>query len=183
MMSLSDDTPDNSGSMTTTSPLFPLLCGLEFMQRPVRLAGANQEDFEKFAGLAITHRWQFDRQRVRLFLQNPAHALVITDRRRKIQFVNRGFSQMTGYDAHEAAGQSPTFLQGAETAEDTKQAIRDCLAVDKPFTGNVANYRKNGELYWCRVVIEPILNQKDQVVHYVAFEREVSSKEFEIAGY
>lgn len=183
MMSLSDDAPDNSGSITTTSPLFPLLCGLEFVQRPVRLAGASQQDFEQLAGLAITHRWQFDRQRVRLFLQNPAHALVITDRRRRIQFVNRGFSRMTGYDSHEAAGQSPAFLQGPETAEETKQAIRNCLAVDKSFTGNVVNYRKNGELYWCRVVIEPILNRKDQVVHYVAFEREVSSKEVETKAY
>ncbi len=173
MMSSSDLTP-GSGSFTTTSPHFPLLCGLEFLQRPVRLAGASQLDFDQFLGLAITHHWQFDRHRVRLFLQNPAHALVVTDRRRQIQFVNRGFTRMTGYTPDETAGQTPSFLQGPETAPETRQAIRDCLSVDKPFAGNIVNYRKNGELYWCQVSIEPLLNLKQQVVHYIAFEREVS---------
>ena len=182
MMSLHDDTPD-SGSITTTSPLFPLLCGLEFVQRPIRLARASQQDFEQLVSLATTHHWQFDRQRVRTFLQNPAHALVITDRRRLIQFVNEGFRRMTGYDRHEASGQSPAFLQGAETSAETRQAIRECLAADKPFVGDVANYRKNGDLYWCRVSIEPIRNKKEQVVHYVAFEREVSRKEAQTEGY
>lgn len=162
-----------SESFVSSSPYFPLMCGLEFLNRPVRLSKESQQDYELFAELGRLNNWQFDRQRIQLFLQNPAHALIITDRSRAIQYVNRGFSRMTGYVRHEALNRLPTFLQGAATNPDTALAIRTCLAVDEPFEGDILNYRKNGESYWCRVSIEPLANRSRQVTHYVAFEREV----------
>lgn len=172
-MNTLDTTQPDRDSFITTSPFFPLMCGMEFLPRPVRLNQESQQDYGQFSQLAKLNNWQFDRQRIQLFLQNPSHALIITDIRQTIQFVNRGFSRMTGYASTEALHRFPAFLQGPDTSKDTKLAIRSCLTTDQPFTGDILNYRKNGESYWCRVAIEPIINQKRQVVHYVAFEREV----------
>lgn len=179
-MITSDIQPDR-GSVLASSPYFPLMCGLEFLPRPVRLSQESQQDFGQFFQLAKVNNWQFDRQRIQLFLQNPSHALIVTDIRQSIQFVNRGFSRMTGYDSSEALHRYPAFLQGSNTDVTTRAAIRASLAADQPFTGDILNYRKSGEPYWCRVAIEPIVNQKRQVVHYVAFEREVKqpTKSFE----
>ncbi len=171
-MSRSDSHSDRDPFLTS-APFFPLLCGLEFIPRPVRLSNESQQDYGQFLDLAKAGDWQFDRQRIQLFLQNPAHALIVTDRRRVIQFVNRGFTRMTGYTSREALQRSPAFLQGPGTSLETKLAIRKCLATDEPFGGDILNYRKNGESYWCWVSIEPIRDHKQQLVHYVAFEREV----------
>lgn len=149
------------------------MCGIEFLNRPVKLSGESQRDFERFAELGRLNDWRYDRQRIQLFLQNPAHALIVTDRQRAIQFVNRGFVRMTGYVEHEALGRAPAFLQGPETNTDTRLAIRTSLSTDQPFTGDILNYRKNGERYWCRVGIEPIFTRERHISHYVAFEREV----------
>lgn len=158
---------------SATARPFPLLCGMEFMPRPIRLSKESRKDFNLFAELGRLNNWLFDRQRIQLFLQNPAHALIVTDIRQSIQFVNHGFSRMTGYADYEALNQFPSFLQGEGTSLITKQAIRASLIADKPFEGDILNYRKSGEPYWCRVGIEPIRNRKQQIIHYVAFEREV----------
>lgn len=166
------DTQLDKKLFVSTSPYFPLMCGLEFLNRPVRLSKESQQDFGLFAELGRLNNWQFDRQRIQLFLQNPAHALIVTDRSRSIQYVNRGFSRMTGYNSQEALNQFPAFLQGPDTDPDTKLAIRTALTADESFSGDILNYRKDGEPYWCRVAIEPIFSQQ-QITHYVAFEREV----------
>lgn len=169
-------------SFLTTSPVFPLMCGIEFLPRPVRLSQESQRDYGQFSQLARLNNWRFDRQRIQLFLQNPSHTLVVTDHRQSIQFVNQGFSRMTGYSSNEALNRYPAFLQGPDTNPNTKLAIRTCLATGQPFTGDVLNYRKNGEPYWCGVSIEPVLNHDRQIVNYVAFEREIASstKAFEL---
>jgi PAS domain S-box-containing protein len=99
--------------------------------------------------------------------------LVLTDANQTIQWANKSFTSMTGYPINYAVGRSPRFLQGENTSEETKKQIKQKLVLKKPFTETVINYRKNKELYLCKVTFFPLLNQQQEVTHFLALESEM----------
>lgn len=113
----------------------------------------------------------FDHQ---LILQQSYVALILTDMNLNITWVNKGFTEMTGYPARFALGKSPNFLQGKNTRPETKQKIREQLGNHKIFSEIVINYRKNQEEYKCEITIIPLLNHNQSLTHYLAIEKEVA---------
>jgi PAS domain S-box-containing protein len=154
-------------------PLPPLVMSFEFMPRLAPLANDIQPSFQQIARMHKQQNWVFDLSKIRHFIQNPAHALVVTDQAERIEWVNQGFVRMTGYEAQEALRKSPKFLQGGQTNLSTRQEIRTKIDQQTTFNGTILNYRKNGEPYWCKVSIEPIFNRDKKLVNYIAFEYEV----------
>lgn len=105
-------------------------------------------------------------------LQQDYHTLVLTDARQIIQWANKSFPAMTGYPVNYAVGRTPRFLQGENTSEETRKRIRQQLALNKPFTETVINYRKNQEEYPCRVSIYPLVDVQQRITHFLALESE-----------
>lgn len=113
--------------------------------------------------------WNVDLDKI---LKNDYFTLVLTDTKQIIQWANKSFSTMTGYPINYAVGRSPRFLQGENTSEETRKRIRQQLTSGKPFTETVINYRKNSESYQCKVNIYPLVNQQQEVTHFLALESE-----------
>lgn len=171
MFDLSSETFCNSLSNITALP--PLVRGFEFMPRMAPLKSEAQADFQQVARMCKQNSWDFDLLKIRDFIKNPVHALVVTNSVERIQWVNQGFVSMTGYQAQEAVRKSPKFLQGGQTNPATRQEIRTKIREQVLFNGTILNYRKNGQPYWCNVSIEPIFNRSRELVSYIAFECEV----------
>ena len=105
-------------------------------------------------------------------LEKDYFTLVLTDLTQTILWASKSFTAMTGYPVNFAVGRSPRFLQGVNTSEETRQRIRQQLALKKTFTEVVTNYRKNKEEYRCKVTIYPLVNTQQQVTHFLALESE-----------
>ncbi len=123
----------------------------------------------------LTHdterEWQFDHE---LILNKDYDALVLTDANQTIQWVNKGFSKMTGYPANYALGKQPKFLQGAATKPEIRKSIREKLGRPDIFSETVVNYRKNKEEYICKITIIPLLDSSLNLTHFLAIEKEVA---------
>lgn len=104
-----------------------------------------------------------------IFENQNFEALIITDSEQKIQWVNDGFTEMTGYSKQHAINKTPRFLQGPSTSSEIKTKIRTQLTALKPFKGIITNYRKDNSLYKCEVKIIPMYNEN--VTHFLAIER------------
>ena len=130
-------------------------------------------DLHSLQKLQQQFRWEME---VESLLVSAYEAIVVTDAQQVIRWVNEGFTKMTGYPAYTSIGRTPGFLQGKNTSAETKNRIRQKLAERKPFAADIINYRKNGEEYLCHVEIYPLLNDKNQLTHFVALEREVQSE-------
>jgi PAS domain S-box-containing protein len=103
--------------------------------------------------------------------------VIITNSHGKIDWVNKAFEQMTGYDLSEVKGKIPgTFLQGKETNMETVAYMRQQIRNLKPFTCEVLNYRKTGEEYWLRINAQPIFDKKGNVTNFFAIEDDITEK-------
>jgi PAS domain S-box-containing protein len=153
-------------------PILPLRSAFEFMVRPIVLDNDLELDFQRIARTHRENNWNFDMHRVKMFMRNPAHSVVLTDAKERIQLVTQGFERMTGYQRADVFRKSPKMLQGERTDEGTRREIKACIKQHEAFQGRILNYRKNGDTYWCNVEIEPIFDENRKIVNYIAFEFE-----------
>jgi len=91
-----------------------------------------------------------------------------------IIYVNPAFCELTGYGPHEVMGKSPSILQGADTDPEVISRLNRDLAEGKLFYGKAMNYRKDGSTFMMEWKIAPIRNDKDEITHYLAIQREAS---------
>ncbi|GAB4019207.1 hypothetical protein GCM10028808_56170 [Spirosoma migulaei] len=145
----------------------PLLAGWEFRQKPI-LTPKGQG----WIGLAKAQDWKLSAL-IRYELLSDNWAIVITDINQVIHYVNSQFENMTGYTSQETLGRKPSFLQGVDTQRRIRHRIRQRMDRQKPVRGRILNYRKDQTPYWCQLIIRPIVNRRNQVVNFVAFEREI----------
>jgi hypothetical protein len=106
-----------------------------------------------------------------MFKNEDFEALVITNEKQEIIWVNNGFKEMTGFDKKFAIKKMPSFLQGTDTCQVTKDRIRKKINLDKPFSDIVINYRKDKTPYRCEIKIFPLSNE--HTTHYIALEKAV----------
>ncbi|HEY5314149.1 MAG TPA: histidine kinase dimerization/phospho-acceptor domain-containing protein, partial [Pirellulales bacterium] len=110
-----------------------------------------------------------------LVASNTDHAVVITDRDGLIEWVNDGFSRITGYEEFEVVGNKPGHvLQGPLTDATTVARIRAALASGESFTEEILNYHKDGHTYWVAMNIFPVLDKRGHVVRYMAIQNDVT---------
>jgi PAS domain S-box-containing protein len=100
----------------------------------------------------------------------PPIAVILTDSKKRIIWVNEDFTQITGYNINEVLGKKPSILQGPKSEKVVIQRIKKGLEQLVPLKEEITNYRKNGEAYLCKLVIYPIFNENQELVHFIAFE-------------
>jgi len=118
------------------------------------------------------YQWQMDLSTI---ITNQYDAIVLTTYEQKIEWVSKGFFKMTGYPASFAKGKRPTFLQGKDTSATTREYIRQQLALEKPFSATVINYRKDNSKYSCIIQLYPLKDADNKITHFLALEKEIAA--------
>ncbi len=103
-----------------------------------------------------------------LCLENPGPLIV---------YVNDGFTRMTGYSKAEVLGKSPRILQGPKTDRKVLDRLRKGLTEGQGFFGHTVNYRKDGSEFINQWDIHPLLNEHDEVTHWVSYQRDITERE------
>ena len=91
-----------------------------------------------------------------------------------IIYVNPAFCELTGYGPHEVTGKSPSILQGPNTDAEVLKRLNRNVAAGELFHGRAVNYRKDGSEFMMEWKIAPIKNEKDEITHYLAIQRDVT---------
>jgi PAS domain S-box-containing protein len=107
--------------------------------------------------------------------QSPA-SVVITNQDALIQYVNPRFTEVTGYSADEAIGQTPRILGSGKMGKEIYSDMWGKLTSGLPWNGELLNQRKNGELYWEESHIAPVKNPAGEITHYVAVKIDVTKR-------
>ncbi len=94
-----------------------------------------------------------------------------------ISYVNDAFERFTGFTRAEVIGQTPRILQGPETSRTTLDQIAFALSQWQPIRAELANYKKNGELFWVELEIIPVrAGGGDLFTHWVGVQRDITQR-------
>ncbi|WP_046004509.1 PAS domain S-box protein [Pseudoalteromonas rubra] len=104
------------------------------------------------------------------------NSVIITDANGLIEYVNPGFTKLSGFEQHEVLGKKPGHvLQGKHTSPDTKKRIKKNLEQRTPFYEEILNYTKEGEPYWISLAINPVFDEQGNLVRFVSIQANVDS--------
>lgn len=91
-------------------------------------------------------------------------------------FVNPAFERMTGFSFDETVGRNCRFLQDGHVHEAQRENMRTALAKGQGFSEVIANYRKDGTLFWNELSVSPIHDETGTVTHYIGFQKDVTQR-------
>lgn len=94
--------------------------------------------------------------------------MLITDADNRILQVNRAFTEITGYTAKECIGNTPAMLKSGRQDSTFYEAMWHQLKTHHYWAGEIWNKRKNGKIYPEYLTIQPVLNDKQETLNYVA---------------
>jgi methyl-accepting chemotaxis protein len=104
------------------------------------------------------------------------NSVVITNAEGLCEYVNAGFTKLTGYAQADILGKRPgSLLQGPHTDKATVARIRARLASNEPFYEEILNYNKAGQPYWISLSINPIFGRDGQVSQYVSVQANITT--------
>lgn len=120
---------------------------------------------------------QVELARLSRVASETTNGVLITDTHGRVQWVNAGFTRMTGYTLDEMLGRKPgDVLQGPETDPSTIQRMHDAFARQEGFEADVLNFTKDGAPYWLRISCSPLKDDQGQLQGYMAIESDITEQ-------
>jgi PAS domain S-box-containing protein len=150
---------------------------------PVEYASTPIYEEDRLVGAVVTFEDITERRRAEekvrqlsLAVEQGPVLVVITDLQGKIIYVNRKFSEVSGYSLAECIGQNPRILKSGESPPATYQELWACITSGNTWRGEFHNRKKNGELYWERAVISPLLDAAGKATHFVGVKEDITER-------
>ncbi|MFC4077108.1 PAS domain-containing protein [Salinithrix halophila] len=127
---------------------------------------------KKVSGLELLLDNQFA-----LAIENMSAGVCITDPRlpdNPIVYVNPGFTELTGYTPEDVIGKNCRFLQSENTDRQAVHKLREAIHNGQSITTILLNRRKNGSLFWNELKINPVTDEKGDLVYYIGLQTDVT---------
>ena len=127
----------------------------------------------------ITRQKQLEeesRLRSAVFEQIPDGCIIVEVPSGKVVYMNAAFTDVTGYTVADILGEKLSFLQGADTDRDTVANLRQAIASEQAFAGEIVSYKKDGTPFWNLMRIAPISDSSGSVTHYVGICLDVTER-------
>ena len=109
-------------------------------------------------------------------VQNSPVSVVITDKLGHIEYVNRKFSEISGYSSEEAIGQNPSILNSRQQSKEYFEEMWQTITSGKEWEGEFCNRKKSGEIYWEHASISPVHDETGEISHYVAVKEDITER-------
>lgn len=146
----------------------------DLLELTEKLKGQQAEQKETHLKLV---EQQAETRRLALIAESTNDAVVLCDPSGRIEWVNAGFIRLTGYELDESIGMIPGhLLQGPGTDLNTVAYMRERLAARQSFHVEILNYHKSGQRYWLSFEVQPIFDDKGEVIHFMAIEKDTTAE-------
>lgn len=114
-------------------------------------------------------------RRLAVVAEVASDSIIITAPDRSIMWVNRTFTDITGYSAQEAIGKDPgALLNGPETSAETIEKIATTARAGIPCRVQIQNRCKDGRLIWVETSLTPVHDDDGNLTMTVSVERDIS---------
>jgi PAS domain S-box-containing protein len=108
--------------------------------------------------------------------QSPVSVLIM-DAKGNIDYVNRKFTEVTGYSFDEVKGRHASDLRTDASLCETFKELLNTVGSGKGWNGELRNNRKDGSFFWERVSIAPVFAiDESTTTHIVSFNEDITAQ-------
>jgi len=109
-------------------------------------------------------------------IENSQNIIFITDINGNIEYVNKKFTEITGYKFAEVIGKTPKILNsGKHNSVFFKEMWTEILS-GRSWVGEVLNKDKNGYFFWDTTTISPIKSDDGEITNFLAIKRNITNE-------
>lgn len=107
--------------------------------------------------------------------QSPV-SILITDLSARIGYVNPAFLKTTGYSSLEVIGNNPRILKSGKTDKSVYQDLWKTITSGNIWESEWQDKKKNGELFWEHVSINPIISEDGVITNYLGIKQDITQR-------
>ena len=148
---------------------------VELKVTTVRIQGRDALMGE-FRDISARRVAETERARLVTAISQVADMIMITSPGGVIQFGNPAFEQITGYSAAAVVGLTPRLVKSGRQPDEFYRDMWRMITARQVWRGQLVNRRKDGTLYEEAMTISPVLDERGDIVHFVAVKRDVSGE-------
>jgi PAS domain S-box-containing protein len=116
-------------------------------------------------------------QRLALVASRTTNSVVITNPAGEIEWVNAGFTRITGFTFEDAVGRRPGALLGcADTDPATVALMRTRLAAGEGFDVVVLNRARDGRHYWTALEVQPLRDPAGKLIGFTGIGSDITAR-------
>jgi len=116
-------------------------------------------------------------KKLSLVASKTDNAVVITNENGVIEWVNEGFTRITGYQFYDAKDQSmPAFLSGPETDKENLEKVQNSMREFKFCDSELLRYKKDGATVWLHASITPISDNEKNSRKFIFIMSDVNER-------
>lgn len=99
----------------------------------------------------------------------PSNAVLVskTDTKGIITYANDAFVEISGFSREELIGKNHNLVRHPDMPPQAFEWMWDTLKAERPWRGTVKNLAKNGDHYWVRATVAPII-EHGRIIGYVS---------------
>lgn len=116
-------------------------------------------------------------KKLSLVASKTENSVVITDNENRIEWVNEGFTRLTGYTLFEVEGKRMVdFLTATDSDSETAEKIKSHIHNKQSFSGEVLKTHKDGHPVWLQETITPISDEHGEVTQFIHVESDITER-------
>ncbi|AMM51936.1 hypothetical protein TH61_13125 [Rufibacter sp. DG15C] len=119
---------------------------------------------------------QHELEKLSLVASNTTNGVMIANREWEIEWVNKGFTRLTGFSPEEAIGKKPSeFLHTSNTDQNSFEQVKDKLLAGEAVFYELQIAKKSGEDLWLNIDISPILDEDGQIKRFIGIQTDITA--------
>lgn len=89
-------------------------------------------------------------------------------------YVNKEFSNLTGYSYEESVGRNCRFLQGDDRDQEGVRELRAAIREGRNTQVVLRNYRKSGEVFWNELYLTAVRDNQGEVIYFFGVQNDIT---------
>jgi PAS domain S-box-containing protein len=129
-------------------------------------------------GRDITERKESEEHlnRLAMAIEQVTEAVIITDPKGKISYVNPAFEKISGFGPDDVLDERTQFLASSDQDERIYMELWKAISEGLTWSGRLINRRKTGEPYTAEVSVSPVFDSAGKIINYVSIIRDITEE-------
>jgi len=108
-------------------------------------------------------------------VEESSNTIVITNKNGTIEYVNKKFIELTGFELIDVLGKNPKNLNSGYHSKEFYSNMWNTINSGITWSGDFLNKKKNGELYWEAATITPIKDLNGEL-YFIAIKEDITKR-------